>query len=428
MKNLSKFSPLMLLAVSALTITCRKSSPVDITLEPIPQQMSQTDIPWPSLANSPWPMYLHDPQHTGRSPYRGPQQAKAERLFETSNSVYSSPALDAAGNVYFGSDDGYLYCIRSDGVLNWKFKTDAERVKSSPLVCADGTVLFSAASSTSAYFYALTASGTLKWRTVGKADFASVLSIDGASVFVGAYGLPALAALRTTDGSVRWEVDVTVSYSLAMSPDGKTIHAGTADGCLVAVDTSGVVRWKSEPLGGYVSSPCVDNAGNIYVNGGEYCWAFNPDGTARWKYFISAYDEQSSPSIGWNGSIYTVGDRVLYSLDYSGKLKWSYELASVGGTPTGYGKISENTPVLDIDETIYLGTLTWRTLPDTVNFVIINANGTLEQAVTLKSPEVPGVPPEYLYPDIDSTPAVGPGVIYVGSDRPQGVYLYKITN
>jgi hypothetical protein len=30
----------------------------------------QTDIPWPTLANSDWPMIKHDPQLTGRSPYK----------------------------------------------------------------------------------------------------------------------------------------------------------------------------------------------------------------------------------------------------------------------------------------------------------------------------------------------------------------------
>ena len=33
---------------------------------------SQVDIPWPSLADTPWPMFHHDPQSTGRSKYAGP--------------------------------------------------------------------------------------------------------------------------------------------------------------------------------------------------------------------------------------------------------------------------------------------------------------------------------------------------------------------
>ena len=35
----------------------------------------QEDIPWPSLADSPWPMNHHDPQSSGRSKFIGPSQA-----------------------------------------------------------------------------------------------------------------------------------------------------------------------------------------------------------------------------------------------------------------------------------------------------------------------------------------------------------------
>jgi len=60
------------------------------------------DVPWPGLANSPWPMFLHDPQHTGRSPYRGPQEGKVEWLFDAGIWVYSSPVIDLDGSIYFG--------------------------------------------------------------------------------------------------------------------------------------------------------------------------------------------------------------------------------------------------------------------------------------------------------------------------------------
>jgi outer membrane protein assembly factor BamB len=248
-----------------------------------------------------------------------------------------------------------------------------------------------------------------------------VISKDGTTLYVSDGSC--LEAINAADGSKKWEVEAVVIYAPALSPDGRTIYSGTWDGFLLAVDTSGSIRWKSQPFGGYTSSPCVDSDGNIYVNAGGYCWAFDPDGRVRWKYPILGHFEPSSPSIGWNGSIYVVGIDILYALDYSGKFKWAYELKSVGGTET---KISENTPVLDIDETIYLGTLTRRVLPDTVNFIVVDANGGLKYALSLRSPEKPGVPQNYLYPDIDSTPAIGPGVLYVGSDRPQGVHLYRI--
>ena len=38
-------------------------------LIPYYNAQQQVDIPWPTLADSPWSMIAHDPQITGRSPY-----------------------------------------------------------------------------------------------------------------------------------------------------------------------------------------------------------------------------------------------------------------------------------------------------------------------------------------------------------------------
>jgi len=49
---------------------CQKSTdPIDNNKPPAGYQ---EDIPWPSLADSPWPMNHGDPQSTGRSKFPGP--------------------------------------------------------------------------------------------------------------------------------------------------------------------------------------------------------------------------------------------------------------------------------------------------------------------------------------------------------------------
>src|SRR5579871_6040533 len=45
----------------------------------------------------------------------------------------SSPALDAAGNIYFGCDDGKFYSISSSGVTNWALPTNG-RVSAAPAI------------------------------------------------------------------------------------------------------------------------------------------------------------------------------------------------------------------------------------------------------------------------------------------------------
>jgi len=41
--------------------------------------------------------------------------------YEAGGPIRSSPAVDAPGHVYFGSDDGYFYCLNPDGTLLWSY-------------------------------------------------------------------------------------------------------------------------------------------------------------------------------------------------------------------------------------------------------------------------------------------------------------------
>lgn len=60
------------------------------------------------LADAPWPMFHHALQHTGRSPYVGPQLPEEKWSFMTGDWVYSSPAIGADGTIYVGSKDNNL--------------------------------------------------------------------------------------------------------------------------------------------------------------------------------------------------------------------------------------------------------------------------------------------------------------------------------
>jgi len=59
------------------------------------------------LDDAPWPMFQHDRQHTGRSPYNGPAVPAEKWSFTTGGSV-SFSAIGADGTIYVGSDDGKL--------------------------------------------------------------------------------------------------------------------------------------------------------------------------------------------------------------------------------------------------------------------------------------------------------------------------------
>ena len=55
--------------------------------------------------------------------------------------MLSSPALDSAGRVCFGSDDNNFYILQSSGSLVWSFATSGA-VQSSPGLSSDGKVFF----------------------------------------------------------------------------------------------------------------------------------------------------------------------------------------------------------------------------------------------------------------------------------------------
>ena len=100
-------------------------------------------------------MFGAGPLHTARSPFVGPVTAAVGvwTPVATQGQVWSSPAVDAAGNVYIGSDDGSLYAINAtgDSVL-WKYTTGGH-VRSSPALSADGSVVY--VGSMDGYVYAV---------------------------------------------------------------------------------------------------------------------------------------------------------------------------------------------------------------------------------------------------------------------------------
>ncbi|HEC92120.1 MAG TPA: serine/threonine protein kinase, partial [Candidatus Atribacteria bacterium] len=91
------------------------------------------------LSSDDWPMFRHDPQHTGYTDCEMPNELELLWKYGTDSNIASSPAV-VNGKVYFGSWDGYLYCLDTNGKLLWKYGTDSN-VFSSPAV-VNGKVYF----------------------------------------------------------------------------------------------------------------------------------------------------------------------------------------------------------------------------------------------------------------------------------------------
>ncbi len=421
-----KFSSRSLVYVSVILLLtgCKKNEPPPVGPTP-PQPTdtnwvthSQLDIPWPGLANSAWPMVNHDPQHTGRSPYRGPQQGKVDWLFNAGFIIYTTPVIDQDGTVYFGSFNRYFYAVTPSGSLKWQSYGGGS--DSSPLIASDGSIYCfgGGASQVYTYVYSYDRNGNLNWQfIVDEYESYSSLAIskDGQTIYLAAAHLFALGK----DGTLRWKLlpDSTdkCHYSLAISPDGATLYVPGFK-ALYAVDTSGTLRWKfhgpNTDVHGPTSNPAVDNDGNIYVGVvPDQVYSFSPSGAVRWQRGgINWGPEFPGPVIGRDGTIYITG-RALYAMDYAGKLKWKIDMSLM----------SQCVPAIDIDGTLYFGRSTEKSnAADSINFMAVNPNGTVRFQMSLRSPDG-------TIPDIDSNPSISSdGKIYVGSDYPHGFHLYKI--
>ena len=268
---------------------------------PLPGGSTEVNVPWSSLANSAWPTFAHDFQHTGRSPFIGPQKGELDWFFETGDQVQSSPVIDQAGRVLVPSLDNHLFAITSLGALAWKFDLGSPSAALTT-VASDGTVY--ACPPVGGIFYALNSGGGAEWgfQVGGEAAFgAPVLSQDGEVIYFAARDSTdastlgyfySLFALRK-DGTVKWKFtppghDLT-AHAPAISPDGRTLYCpgyGRPEAALYAVDTSGNLRWRysvsttNSAVSG-TSSPSLDNAGNLYFAGGGTLYSITSAGAPR---------------------------------------------------------------------------------------------------------------------------------------------------
>jgi len=310
----------------------------------------QEDIPWPSLADSPWPMNHGNPQSTGRSKYYGPTQGVIDWSLD-STYMMASLATGLDSNIIFMEliNSYGLYSITPKGETLWKI---AEGISinsrhSSPLIAKDGTIYITGG--WSGELYAIDVDGTLKWkynihdliRTIG-----INIGLDGTIYFLA--DDKNLYAL-TPNGTLKWkyfhEDFESRSTVISFSPNGKTLYIPGTTKTVYAFDIDNQnIKWSFGD-GRSGAAPMVDSQGNIYlltVEQGSYSgkpslFSLYEDGNVRW---VFEHDNQQQKevysyaegTIDKYGNIYFALD-TLYSVDYSGNLRWKKDLDGYTWTP-----------------------------------------------------------------------------------------------
>jgi len=208
------------------------------------------------------------------------------------NDVDSSPAIDSAGKIYFGSDDNRLYALDpADRLAELPFPTPNEwffptftNVESKPAINESRTTIYFEAESRR------------------------------------------LFAVNISDGTERWRLDLMsflddddeLESSPTIGADG-TIYVGSKDDRLYAVNHDDRLaglpfptanEWIFDTGDEVRSSPAIDSDRIIYIGSDVgRLFAVNPDnGSPKWQFpdvmAAPIGEVRSSPTIGDNGIIY----------------------------------------------------------------------------------------------------------------------------
>jgi len=308
-----------------------------------------------ALANSVWPMYQHDPQHTGLSPLLGPQK-QPKRLWSV-----QLPVRNNEGGLAIASDGSLVVSLggslsRVDPVkreLSWSIN-QLWGNSSTPML-DENNLIYWGYGEPGTYFGVI-GSFNLKGKQIwsvpldtnGVFRSSPNLGPDGHLYFVH----DALWSF-TRPGGLRWFIpygELGSHASPAVGYDGRIYNTGVLEGKngtiygdICAYRPEGSMDWCLDLPGNAADlTPSIGVSGTIYMPSrgtlslvppfvdSATLYAINPAGTVEWKYTPDlwvTYGIQDGIAIAPDGSIYfglNTGSQTtyLYALTYRGKLKW----------------------------------------------------------------------------------------------------------
>lgn len=274
------------------------------------------------LQNSAWPMFHKDAAHTGRSTNPIPLTAAivwASAL--TDSADYSSPAIDAAGNVYIGDLGRRLNSFGPAGNLRWSFVATGNFRRSSPAIADDGTVYIGGADSK---LYAVNANGTQKWTFTAGGGIRTAPAVGGdGTVYFGADN-GRLYAVRA-NGTLNWSFATgdSVRSSPAIVGDSLVVF-GSNDGSIYALRTNGTLAWEGITGAAVKASPAVGQSGTLICPSQDgFLYAIRPNGTLLWAIF-TGQTLRSTPATGPTGKIYLGVDDEIQCYRDDGSLSWNF--------------------------------------------------------------------------------------------------------
>jgi outer membrane protein assembly factor BamB len=329
--------------------------------------------PTPAPATLPIvPMYMQDIRHTGRSPYSrsivNPPSIKWTSNFKwNSGNLFVSPsfAIDANGNLYIGSNDGYVYSINpTTAIINWQVRvnnstngllTNPNAMYTTPAIGLYNTIYIG---SNEGILYALyPENGNIKWTYRANYPLQSSPIIDPSdgTIYFGAGSR--MFAIRDggRDAYVAWLTPFDTVGNITSSPavgQNGWLYFGSADGYVYALD-----KFDGSAKGSYntgkpiYGSPSIDASNNIIIgngsqqNGSLYCLDKLLNGPV-WTPFtgdVNIGPFYETPALHGD-TIYLSTIAYVYAINrLNGSLQWKYNSASC----------YYSSPLVDANGTLY---------------------------------------------------------------------------
>jgi outer membrane protein assembly factor BamB len=327
-----------------------------------------------------WPIFRGNEEFTGIANGHLPERPGLLWSYKTGYRIESSPVI-GLGNVYIGSDDGFIYALDfKDGSLKWKYDTSND-VEAPPLL-VDSTLFVG---SVGGNFLALEAiNGNLKWsyktkgQIHGSANWVYAPDNKNKRILVGSYD-NLMYCFEAASGKLIWTYETGYYINGAPVRDGKNIIFGGCDEVVHVVNALNGKKIAEIEAGSYIAGSAAVSDGKAYL--GHYgdklicvdlsaqkiLWEYGDEkeggaffsspavndkyvvigcrdrsvhcvnkenGKGVWK-FRTRDDVDSSPVICGDRVIVGSGDGRIYMLDInSGSEKWSYEIgAAVSSCP-----------------------------------------------------------------------------------------------
>ncbi|HIL70881.1 MAG TPA: hypothetical protein EYG38_13660, partial [Verrucomicrobia bacterium] len=235
--------------------------------------------------------------------------------FATTAAVFSSPAIDSSGTLYFGSKDGNLYGVSSEGELVFSFEAGSE-IFSSPTVDEDGNTFFG---TIGGVFYSLSSRGKILWQFEvdgNRSIFSSPARDSEGNLYFGAYDTNVYSL--TERGDLRWKFQTNgLIFGSPAVADNGNVYIASQDGIIYAIDQEGDELWRFQSDGQIQSSPAISIDGTVYIGSRDRrMYALNPlDGSIKWSFEADA-PVVASPTLSNSGTLYfgTLNGKV-YALD-----------------------------------------------------------------------------------------------------------------